>query len=553
MTRAERITAFALLIIHLAICTHSMWRSSAASDEPDYIGAGRYLFETNNWKITPALWHPPLAFYINSVPLFFADLPDRLWHVKAPTREGNLGWVWYDLQVGNELIFADPDDPMAILRLARMPHILVSCLLLSIVYLWTRDLFGKLPAAVSGLLYALGPTIVAHARYAHTDIPLAAFMTAQIWTVWLLRRRFTWPMLLASAVLAGGTIGCKVNGIFAIPISLILLVLVMKGRETRASILSACAVYLVVPFLVLWALYGCKIGPVREPDQAGVVMAMIAEKLPDTLRPLAELAAKVPVPMPQYARPFASIVARTDRGDISWLMGEIGNTGWWYYFPVAFLVKTPVPTILLILLGTALLLSRWKTAPELPFLLLPVAITILPAITTTIQIGIRHILPAYPLLFICAGGAVSALARRKSGLVALGILLSWFVVGAIRVHPSHLSYFNEFAGGTEGGEEWLSDSNIDYCEDFVRLADFQHEHGIDSMALASYAPYPVEKYGVRFTPLEAPASGWIAVQVMSQQMARGLDPNPLAWLDESSPVARVGGSIKIYRIEKGPF
>src|SRR5262249_16467868 len=85
----------------------------------------------------------------------------------------------------------------------------------------------------------------------------------------------------------------------------------------------------------------------------------------------------------------------------SFLLGEYGTSGWWYYFPVAVLVKTPVAELCIAFFVLMVGLWRFKSISwdenywALSCLLVPAGVYMLMAVFNTVQIGVRHILPVY--------------------------------------------------------------------------------------------------------------------------------------------------------------
>jgi tetratricopeptide (TPR) repeat protein len=138
-------------------------------------------------------------------------------------------------------------------------------------------------------------------------------------------------------------------------------------------------------------------------------------------------------------------------------MGEYSGTGWWYYFPVAILLKTPVPALLLI--GFALF--RRHSANAIVFVLVPIGLFLGMGMASKVNIGLRHILVIYPFLFVLAGSAAVRFNKRwQRGL--LGVLGAGYVAQAIFISPHHLSYFNVLIGGPARGHQYLIDSNLDW-------------------------------------------------------------------------------------------
>jgi hypothetical protein len=161
------------------------------------------------------------------------------------------------------------------------------------------------------------------------------------------------------------------------------------------------------------------------------------------------------------------------------LLGRYSDRGWWYYFPVVFLLKTPTVSLLLIALALAYL--AWRKRGDwldLTFLLVPVLAYVLVSLRSHLNIGHRHLLPIYPFLFVCCGSL--GLIRRPSARSLLGpallsaVVLNGFVVFAplwrpARTYPHFLAYFNELAGGPRAGHRRLVDSSLDWGQELKGL------------------------------------------------------------------------------------
>src|SRR5262249_23366272 len=94
------------------------------------------------------------------------------------------------------------------------------------------------------------------------------------------------------------------------------------------------------------------------------------------------------------------------QGHQSYLLGKTSTTGWWYYFPVAALVKTPTATLLLFAISLLGGIFRrrslaWRALPfECYALAMPAVVFIAVSMASSVDIGLRHILPVYPLLYV---------------------------------------------------------------------------------------------------------------------------------------------------------
>ncbi len=179
------------------------------------------------------------------------------------------------------------------------------------------------------------------------------------------------------------------------------------------------------------------------------------------------------------------------------------------------------------------------------------------AMFNSLQIGVRHVLAVYPLLFVAIAARATlftaALRGRARGIVSgvLAAMLAWHVAGTLRVAPRYLQFFNEIAGGPENGHRWLIDSNIDWGQDLIRLREYMEREGLGSVNLAYFGRVHPGVYGIRFAPLERGRSRGPTAISASFLMGRPyfwylggrmrwVGAKTYTWLQEHEPVARVG-------------
>jgi len=188
------------------------------------------------------------------------------------------------------------------------------------------------------------------------------------------------------------------------------------------------------------------------------------------------------------------------------LLGEYSRYGWWYYFPVAFALKTPLPILLLTLAGLAWALWRLRRGAEgrVLVLLLPPALFTCLLMFSTINIGVRYYLPAYPFFFILAGAMLDDVlrrARRRALAAALAaLLLCWTCAEALRAYPDHMTYVNQLASGAP---RWwyLSDSNVEWGDDVRSLALYLRGRGEEKVGAALLNWQLLEIYGVELADI----------------------------------------------------
>jgi 4-amino-4-deoxy-L-arabinose transferase-like glycosyltransferase len=245
------------------------------------------------------------------------------------------------------------------------------------------------------------------------------------------------------------------------------------------------------------------------------------------------VATHVNVPAPEFVVGAEYVAHHSRTGHPSFFLGQRGDRGWWSYFPVVTFFKTPLALVILCALGVLVLLRR-RDAEAIGIALAPLAI-LFPAMTSTINIGVRHVLPLYPFAVMAAAALVVRLWRP-----AMAGLLVWYFASTTLCHPDYLSYFNEAAG--KHPERIAIDSNLDWGQDLLRLAS----------AGRSLQPLYVDYFGSADWPRHLPRAqplprgervhGWVAVSEMSM----AFHPE-LAWL-EPYPVRRLGASMRLYAV-----
>jgi 4-amino-4-deoxy-L-arabinose transferase-like glycosyltransferase len=270
----------------------------------------------------------------------------------------------------------------------------------------------------------------------------------------------------------------------------------------------------------------------------------------------AYVANNVRIPAPTFLA-GAELVARHSRiGHTGVLFGEVKTSGWWYYFPVLLLYKSPLPFVILTLIGLPLLMFRgWRTRhPEWLGVAIAPTLMLVPAMTSGINIGVRHVLPLYPLFALCAVfGALSLWRAERYPLAsraAVVILLAWQFVATAIAHPDYLPYMNELAVGHP--ERIALDSNVDWGQDYLRLEDLARRDHLQPLHIDLFSPLDWHHRLPSATQLEPGVctAGWIAISEMKLTLG-GTDyrGGGYEWLKARKPVKWIGKSIRLYQVK----
>ncbi len=390
---------------------------------------------------------------------------------------------------GNRLFLRNDRYTQNLAR-ARMGNLLFLALGIIAVALWARQLVSPAAGLVAAVLFASLPPVLAHGGLATTDMAAAATLALALYALTLLLGSPTWPRAAGLAVAIALGLLAKYSFVFYFP-ACALVIFAFRRRFPLAKLASAVA---------------------------GAVL----------------LAALVMPPM-EYLDGVLQIRVMTADPPKAILFGEVRTGGWWYYFPVVLFFKTPIPFLVLASIGCAR-----KREPAV----IAVVILLL-AMTSGINIGVRHILPIYAPL------AVAAASVRLRWTAA--ILGAWLIAGSALAHPDYLPWFNAFAG--KEPQRVLNDSNLDWGQDVLRLVRVARNEKIPSITTSLASNAPLDRIGLPpRKDLEAlqPVHGWVAISELNIALGRAISPEIRVWLDDllrDRPYRRIGTSIRLYHFE----
>lgn len=577
-----------LLIIHAYVLLSSALADSQTIDEVAHLAAGVTYLATGDFRLNYE--HPPLEKLLAG-----AAALSRSPHIPLEDPSWSARNEW---DFGRAFLYHNTVPYKELLLAGRLPTIFFSIALVLLVYVIGRTVGGPLAGLLAASFAAFDPNMIGHGHLVTNDVPLAFTFLLSIWTFWRYLASPTKGRLLVASLALAVAIITKFNAVFLLPIFIALFLWYRwrNAKATRRHTLTprwwAFLVMIACSFLVIWMVYGFEVKiPLSDPKVVEIYERQAElENSPALLageRPLAQfvvrvfdrsttrgqiifhLAQTVPIPAFSYVKGLTTVTKHNYYGHESYLLGATSKTGWPTYFPIAFLVKTS--TVALLLFAATLLvwlfprLRRYLLASSLPKTTLPVLV--LPplvffalAVESHINLGIRHILPVYPFLYLLAACTLTPLlaraAEKKSLLLPLGVALIVIVLAitAFRAHPLELGYFNDFVGGWKNGHKYLLDSNLDWGQDLARLAAFEQEKGFKEIAFAYFGSAEILPYGVRFHRIptdEEVASDGIPKDIIA--ISKGVlfsDDVPFHWLRAIPPTDSVGTSIWVYDFRK---
>jgi tetratricopeptide (TPR) repeat protein len=473
-----------LLAVLLAQLAMTVRTESITWDEDDHLYAGYRSLKTGDFGLNPE--HPPMVKMLAALPILGMELRVPALQGREFKHEAFLG--------GKEFLFKNDADTM--LFRARMAAASLTILLALLVFLAGREMFGVAAGFVSLVLLVFDPNQIAHGAFVTTDSGLTCFMFATVFAFYRYVKRPTIWRLLVVGLAAGLALAAKHTGILVFPMLLVLAlcewwmgrkVAVQPGAEAAAprrlgivQYVLALVVISAVSLPVLWGFYGFRYAARPAGLQLNPTAAEYIGSLsrPREAKLLAAVAQFHLLPE-SYIYGLADVRMMDDFYN-SFLLGKTYPHGVWFYFPFAIAIKSTLA--FLILLGIAIWamasrkFTRWR---EILFLTVPPLLYLAVAMSSHMNIGVRHVLPLYAFLEVLIGGAAVALvAASPKWKYVFAALLLFQVVTSLRAFPSYISYVNEAWGGQKNAWWLLSDSNADWAQQLKATKKYLDARGV---------------------------------------------------------------------------
>ena len=524
--RASFVIPLLLLILFLARIASTYTIFSETADEHHHIYWGMDWFERGEYLGGDG-FQPPLARAV------VAALP-YLCGFRAEN-----SWIIHEWE--NQTL----EDFWTSLTLARMGNLFFAIAVFLGVYGWTRGLFGERSAWAACGLLVCSPTVVGHAGLATVDLAGAAAVCWALFALWYWRLRPSWKRSLLVGAAIGVAQVCKFSaaGFLALPLAAILASWCRESadrpRWRQLAFHGLCLT--AAGGLVVWAAYGFDTGEIHSYRH---------DRAMDNGSPLpvGELLQGRRAPAPVFWAGFVDMAYLQADGHPAFLFGEKSQHGWWYYFPVALVLKSTPSLVILAFLGGWLLWRQRRMFLTDDAFWLPgigVAGVLLPSIASTMNLGVRFVLPVYPLLAVLASAAFSTKLTPPARSWALRflpmVLLGWHAIESALVHPDYLAYFTPPARSQD--YLLLADSNLDWGQDKARLAAFLQENQIEDM-LVMVSGSVLNKVPV---PKGSQSSEWVVIGAQGLAEIRWLESKDMERLLENEPDGRIGRSILLFR------
>lgn len=594
-----------LLVIMFTLSFFTMKNDSAIIDEVAHIPAGYSYLKYGDYRLNPE--HPPLIKDLSALPLMFLDLrfPET---IPAWNKDANGQW-----EVGWNFLYHIGNDADAILLYSRLPILFLGILLGLGIYKFCLRRYGPPTALLALALYALSPNIIAHDHFVTTDLGIAAFIFFALWGFinWVQNPASKKALAIATMLFALAQIA-KFSAVMLIPFFIFLVAIKLVTAANKKSFRKDLPTYglgllaiFSVGFMLIWLFYI----PHTINMPAALQDKLITESLPlgynnlygKYLVQFNDIA--IFKPIIQYILGVLMVINRVQSGNITYLLGEVTDQSFFWYFPISFVIKTPLPMLIMIFAAVISgVVSYFRKTPkrvwknftrysqkhfsELTGLLFIGFYSYL-SITGNLNLGIRHLFPMMPFVFILVGKKTFDIYHKLSDgkhrqifAVSLILMMAWYCAIAFLQYPKYVPYINELFGGSSQGSKYLSDSNVDWGQDAKRLVEYVNNNpDIDKIAVDYFGGADPRYYfcerrykdGKLVTDASGydcskskfvdwqvdfgkPSTKYIAVSetyLVSDLFYKKFRARPESyqWLRDKQPIKRIGDSIYIYQVK----
>jgi 4-amino-4-deoxy-L-arabinose transferase-like glycosyltransferase len=472
-------------------------------------------------------------------------LGDVMAQWRCPGSYPNHNWYYWAVPEGQMLgkffVYDGLNDGDAILFAGRVMAIVMALLTGIVIFFWARRATNRDgPALVALALWAFNPWALAYGHLANTDIGVTLGMTLAIYMF----GRFLERPGLKTAAICGAATGVAMTMKFTALIlgPIYVLMLVLAWKRVKRPVVDLCKMagaFLLAGWVVTLIVFLPWAAPAPPPT--------LAEQSLYNLPGWFTMLRPVLVPSELF-KGIAIALGHSKSGTESYLMGQWVQGGWWYYFPLAFLLKSPIAYVLLVAGGLWRFIPKMKSAPSLGQIAwLGAAVYLAVSMTSGINLGVRHLLPMLPLLSVGIGCAFAQLTSRRLRLAALAAV-AWLAVTALVAYPLYIQFFSEAVGGARNGYLYLIDSNYDWGQDANRLKQFLDERQIRHIYLDYYGTqFSTEYLKIPNTRVSAEGAKQLQQGTLVVSVSELMRPE-WEWLRQSrSPIARVAYTLFVYQ------
>ncbi|HOK03964.1 MAG TPA: hypothetical protein P5105_01485 [Victivallales bacterium] len=501
-------TASLLILLHIILSSLAIFAKSPTFDESVHLTGGYTYWKLNDFRINPENGNFPQR--LAAIPLLF----DK--SIILPLEST----YWQNVQewfFSFFFLFKSGNNPDNLFIPAKFMMLFLSTTLcLSVFYVSSR-IFNSSFALISLFFCVFSPTVLAHSNLITSDISASLFFLLSVYFIWENLKNINIANTLLSSLSLSLLFLSKMSAPIIIPFYLICIFIrlisdkplicefrkkIFIQKSLSKKILTLSSIVLIQLFFVyfsIWAAFSFRYSQVPPGSKSSAAAEIQFDDLikgkKDFIDKSMLLIDKLKLLPRAYTHGYLYVKKHLNKR-ISFMNGEKSNSGFLLFFPYAFMIKTPLPLILLLLLSTLYALKKSIPYDFVPFAIFAILFIIF-ALSSGINIGHRHLLPLYPIFFIfCPYFAYKkSVFWKKAFLVASSL---FFAFDTLIIMPDYLAYFNQIAGGPKNAYKKLVDSSLDWGQDLKELknlSDFIAEE--KNFYLSYFGTASINSYGLQ--------------------------------------------------------
>jgi len=518
--------AVALLALYAVLSFSAAMQKGPSFDEAEELAVGYNIWTHQDFRMEGAN-----GDFIKR----WATLPYLVTHPNPATTDNSYWRGAKAYRYGFEFFFQSGNEPEWLLLQGRAMALLVGVATGAMIFWCARELFGALGGLFALVLFTFSPHMLAFGSIVSTDMSASLTCLGSTWCIWRLLHRVTWTRLGASVLFLGLLGLAKPTVMVVFPVTAILIFIkLMKGkplewrlgrpqiitsRKTQAGIFAGLVlIHALGSWTMLWAHYDFRYAASPTPSDPGIIFRVppVVDPIDPASVALLGWAERTHFLPEGFLEGIRALLTSNDWRQ-SFMDGHWRIGGWTMFFPYSIFVKTSPALFLLIILGfTGWTLAHRpgflpkggylpSTVPPLyeaaPYLTLTV-VYLASAMMQDVDIGHRHVLPIYPLMYILGGGAIALLwpmVKILTRIMTVALLL-WFVGESITLYPNYLAYFSPIAGGPAQGYHHLIDSSLDWGMDLPGLQHWLIQNNPGNITPVYFAYFGTDSpdyYGIK--------------------------------------------------------
>lgn len=582
----KRVLQISGIIICLAIMVGAqLYLSSHENqtlDEGVHLSAGYSYLTTGDFRLNRE--HPPLAKMIAAIPLLFLQP-----HLPLQSDAWKKGDQW---EFAREFFYRSSNNPDQLLFLGRLPMIFMTLLLGIIVARWGFEIAKWKGAYFSTIWFVASPLILAHGHLITTDIPLTLGITASLYFFTKWAERPTLPRLLLTSFSVAFASDVKFTGLFMvviIPLFAFFVERFFKKKFPHITLQHVRQLTLYILFITLLViLASTRDITLRMRDDPFQGQPRIQQLIQfdvhagavkhAAIQTALVIAKNVPLPGYPYLDGLILFLGHDIAGHQTFFLGDVSNTGSIWFFPLAFIIKSPFAFIICITLLFFILVKRIfsvfrtssfatksserikylisQASPNFLSLIVFPTLYLLFAMTSHVNIGVRHIAPMFPVLFVATSYLLVSVrpAFQKMFQMLCFLILCIGLIPVILNFPYPLAFFSEIAGGPQDGHNYLLDSNLDWGQNLKFLKTYLIKHRIPHVCMVYFGQGDLIHEGIdfRYVPKNSELEGIRDINCVVAISAESLfwEKSNYTWLLSYKPTATIGWGIYLFDLRK---